>query len=147
MLEIIWGLKTAALMDVWTIEHILSGLSVGQGVRKKNHNVFLKKLGLAKESIQTKYFDLLGVLFLAYAWETIEHYLETGLAGKAVEFWFQGVEFWGNRIIFDPLMLVLGYFIARKYPKLVLPARLLSLAWLVTHVLFFPHSMYLHELL
>ena len=37
MLEIIWGLKTAAMMDVWTIEHLLSGVSVGHAVKKNNH--------------------------------------------------------------------------------------------------------------
>ena len=88
-----------------------------------------------------------GVLFLAYAWETFEHYLEVGLAGTAVEYWFQGVEFWPNRLIFDPLMLIIGYLIAKRYPKLVWPARVLSLAWLLIHIFIFPHSMYLHELL
>jgi hypothetical protein len=147
MLEIIWGVKTVAMMDVWTIEHLLSGLSVGHAVRKNNHKVFKKKLGLEKHHILTRHFDVMGVLFLAYLWETVEHYLETGIAGETVKNWFQGVEFWPNRIIFDPLMLVLGYLIAKKYPRLVKPARICSLAWLIIHIFIFPHSMYLHELL
>ena len=81
MLEIIFGLKTAACMDVWTIEHILSGLSFGHAVKKQNHKVFKNKLGLSDECITTRYFDIVGVLFLAYLWETVEHYLETGLLG------------------------------------------------------------------
>ena len=89
---------------------------------------------------------MMGVLFLAYGWETIEHYLEVGTAGVWLENWFQGVEFWPNRIIADPLMLVLGYMIAKKYPQLVIPARVFSIAWLLTHLFIFPHSMYLHEL-
>jgi hypothetical protein len=44
MLEIIWGIKTIAIMDVWTIEHLLSGISVGHAVRDKNHKVFKKNL-------------------------------------------------------------------------------------------------------
>jgi len=84
---------------------------------------------------------------LAYFWETIEHYLETGLAGPAVEHWLQGVEMWGNRIITDPLMLVIGYLIAKKWNRLVLPARILSVVWLFVHIFIFPHSMYLHDLL
>jgi hypothetical protein len=146
MLEFIWGVKTAALMDVWTIEHLLSGLSVGHAVKDSNYKIFKRKLGLEKQDILTKHFDIMGVLFLAYLWETIEHYLETGVAGEVVQYWFQGVEFWPNRIIFDPLMLVLGYLIAKKYPKLVNPARVCSLVWLLVHVFYFPHSMYLHEL-
>lgn len=146
MIEIIWGLKTHALMDVWTIEHVLSGLSVGHAVKKKNHKVFKTKLNIDESLISTRHFDLLGVLFLAYLWEAIEHYLEVGLAGAKVEYWFQGVEMWGNRLIFDPLMLVIGYLIAKKYPKLVIPARILSALWLIIHIFVFPDSMYLHEI-
>ena len=147
MLEIIWGLKTVAMMDVWTIEHILGGLSIGRVVQKINHRVFKNKLGLEKHHIITKYFDIIGVLFLAYLWEAVEHYLETGIAGETVGYWFQGVEFWPNRLIFDPLMLVVGYLIIRKYPKLVNFARIFSLIWLITHIFIFPHSMYLQSLL
>ncbi len=146
MLEIIWGLKTHAIFDVWTIEHLLSGLSVGHAVKKNNHKVFKKKFGLEKHHITSRHFDLVGVLFLAYIWETIEHYLETGVAGEVVANWFQGVEFWPNRIISDPLMLVFGYLIAKKYPKLVIPARILSVIWLIVHIFIFPHSMWLHHI-
>lgn len=146
MLDLIWGVKTTAIMDVWTIEHVLSGISVGCAVRMSNHKIFKKKLGLDIHQITTRHFDLIGVLFIAYLWETIEHYLEAGIAGPIVEHWFQGVEFWPNRIIFDPLMLVIGYLIAKKYPKLVNPARAASIAWLIVHIFLFPHSMYLHEI-
>lgn len=147
MLEILWGLKTHAILDVWTIEHLLSGLSVGSAVKKKNHKVLQKILNVVKHNHHSWWFDISGVLFIAYAWETLEHYLEVGLAGSTVEYWFQGVEFWPNRLIADPFMLVLGYMIAKKYPSLVWPARFLSLAWLVVHVFIFPHSMYLQEVL
>lgn len=147
MLEFIWWLKTVALFDVWTFEHILSWLSVWHAVRKKNHEIYKEKLNIEPQSVKTKYFDLLWVLFLAYAWETLEHYLETWLAWEAVEYWFQGVEMWWNRLITDPLMLVLWYMIAKKYPSLVMPARVLSIILLFVHIFIFPHSMYLHELL
>lgn len=94
-----------------------------------------------------KYFDLIWVLFLAYAWETLEHYLEEWLAGEAVQYWFQWVEFWWNRFITDPLMLVLWYYIAKKFPGFVKYARVLSVIWLVVHIFIFPHSMYLQEFL
>ncbi len=85
MLDIIWGLKTHAIFDVWTIEHILSGLSVGHAVKKNNEKVFKKKMGLDHHQVTTNHFDYVGVLFFAYLWETIEHYLETGLAGTTVQ--------------------------------------------------------------
>lgn len=145
--SIIFGLKTHAIFDVWSIEHLLSGVSVGNSVNKTNHREIAKIVSKHDHTHHSWHFDLIGVLFLAYAWETLEHYLETGLAGAAVEFWFQGVEFWANRLIADPLMMVLGYAIAKKYPQMVWPARILSLLWLFFHIFVFPHSMYLHTLL
>ena len=70
----------------------------------------------------------------------------SGLAGNLVEYWFQGVEFWANRFISDPLITVMRYYISKKYIFLVNPARILSLLWLLIHIFIFPHSMYLHEL-
>jgi hypothetical protein len=147
MLEIIFGLKTHAIFDIWSIEHLLSGISVGHAVEKKSHKVFQKTLKVSEHRHHSWWFDITGVLFFAYLWETLEHYLETGLAGAGVTFWFQGVEFWPNRLIADPFILVLGYMVAKKFPFLVWPARLLSVLWLVMHVFVFPHSMYLQDIL
>jgi len=138
MLEWLWGLKTVAILDVWTFEHLLGGMSIGKLVKKFNEKHFKKYNSSTKISKATWIrFDILAVLFLAYLWETFEHYLEEGLAGNTVEFWFQGVEFWPNRFIVDPLMLVAGYWLVRKYPKLVIPARVFSLLWLGVHILVF----------
>ena len=142
----IWGFKTIAFFDIWTLEHLLSGISIGALSMQINDKVFLKNLNISREQIKTSYFDLIFVLLLAYIWETAEHYLETGLAGNLVEYWFQGVEFWANRFISDPLITVMGYYISKKYIFLVNPARILSLLWLLIHIFIFPHSMYLHEL-
>lgn len=143
-LSILWGYKTQALFDVWSIEHILSGVSVGHIVRKHHRKLFDRLLG-RDHKVESWHLNLIGVLCLGFAWECIEHYLETGLAGGAVEYWFQGVEMWGNRIVTDPLMLVLGYIIAKRYPIAIWPARVASVAWLFTHVFLFPHSMYLQH--
>jgi len=142
----IWGFKTVAIFDVWTFEHLLSGISIGAIAIRCNMKIFKSKLDLDSGYIKTRYFDLIFVLLAAYAWETVEHYLESGLTGDVVAFWFQGVEFWANRIISDPLITVMGYYIAMSIPALVTPARIISLIWLLAHVFIFPHSMYLHEI-
>ena len=144
MLEWLWGPTTVALLDVWSIEHVLAGLSIGALVIKARAFVLLGDEPMPR--LVNVRVDLLGVLFLSYLWETVEHYLEEGLAGDAVAFWFAGVEAWGNRLLTDPLMVVLGYLVVARHPRLVWPARVLSAAWLVVHVFLFPHSMYLHEL-
>ena len=142
----IWGFKTIAVFDVWTFEHLLSGISIGALAVRCNTQIFKNKLDLGTRDIKTRYFDIIFVLLAAYAWETVEHYLESGLMGDIIAYWFQGVEFWANRILSDPLITVIGYFIAIKNPKLVTPARIVSLIWLLVHIFIFPHSMYLHEL-
>jgi len=142
----IWGLKTIAIFDVWTLEHLLGGISIGAIAMRFNYKVFNNQFHINEDEIKTKYFDIIVVLFVAYFWETIEHYLEIGIVGDTIEYWFQGVEYWANRIIADPLMTVIGYNIAKRQPNLVNPARLLSVLWLFFHIFIFPHSMYLHEI-
>ena len=124
----------------------MSGLSIGALAVHCNMKIFKNKLHVDSREIKTRYFDLIFVLLAAYAWETVEHYLEIGLMGDVVVYWFQGVEFWANRIISDPLITVVGYYIAIGNPQLVTPARIVSLIWIVVHIFIFPHSMYLQEL-
>ena len=145
MLDLLWGLKTVAMFDVWTFEHILAGVSIGQISKNKNRK-HIKNLNpnLPYAHKTVIWFEILLVLALAYAWEALEHYLESGLAGNMVEFWFQGVEHWTNRLIADPLMLVVGYYLVKRFPRFIMPARVLSIGWLIVHIFIFPHSMWLH---
>ena len=142
----IWGLKTLSFFDIWSFEHLLSGISIGAFSLYVNKRMFIKISGNNQKEINTSYFDIIFVLFIAYAWETIEHYLENGLMGEAIMYWFQGVEFWANRLISDPLLTIIGYYISKKYSFFVTPARIISLLWLLVHIFLFPHSMYLHEI-
>jgi hypothetical protein len=154
MIEYIIGPKTTAFFDIWSIEHIMVGVSIGSIAiwhSKKKLFGFFSDIGeslaqaFQKHSKTITRFDIITVLFYAYLWETIEHYLETGLIGDQATYWFQGVEAWDNRFISDPLMLVVGYFIVRRYPKLLWPARVFSATWLLVHIFVFPHSMYLQD--
>ena len=150
MLEYIFGAKTIAALDLWSIEHVMSGLSIGHEVKRGTRSHLKHHFPAAHEHVHISAalkLELMGVLCLAYMWETFEHYCETGLFGPQVEYWFQGVEAWSNRLIADPLLLVVGYFIASRYPVLVVPARIFSVTWLLVHVFIFPHSMYLQEML
>jgi hypothetical protein len=146
MIDFIWGLKTSSLMDVWTIDHVLTGMSVGYLSLQFNRKIQAKYSVTVGNSSFFTIIDIVLVLCVAFIWETLEHYLEMGLLGSQVEYWFQGVEYWANRFIFDPLMLVFGYLYIRKYPSQINIFRLLSVIWLVVHIFIFPHSMYLHEI-
>jgi hypothetical protein len=144
MTNTLWGLKTNAIFDAWSIEHILCGLSVGKIVLETNRRISNKYFGLNLSNVQKNYANLISILFLAYFWEAIEHYLETGLVGDVASDWFQGVEFWANHLVADPLMMILGYYLAQRFPRLVNPAKVCSIVWFFVHVLVFPHSMYLY---
>lgn len=146
-MNIIWGLKTISIFDIWSFEHLISGISIGAIAIKCNNKILKKHFHIDPGKRKTSYFDLIAVLFLAYIWETVEHYLEIGTAGNTIKYWFQGVEYWPNRVLSDPLMTLIGYYIARSISYLVNPARIISVLWLVLHIFVFPHSMYLHEIL
>lgn len=149
-MNFIWGVKTEAMFDVWSLEHLLVGMSLASGVwliTDARWKKILDEVESLNPLIRFKdNYDLICVLLLAFMWESLEHYLEQGLLGDRVEYWFQGTEFWANRLITDPLMVVAGYFIAKNYRYLAVPGRVLSLLWLLVHIFLFPHSMYLHEI-
>lgn len=145
MMELLWGHKSSALFDVWSVEHILAGLSIGSLVIKGTARLAWRN-NFPEDFALRRRFDVVMVLMIAFLWETVEHYLELGLLGSLVTDWFAGVEYWGNRIITDPLMVLAGYVLVRNRPGLVWPARVLSALWLLVHVFVFPHSMYLHEI-
>lgn len=139
----LWGVKTEAAFDVWSIEHVIMGISVAWLA-----SILLEKI-VAKEEIsaplKTK-MSFLITLLIAYMWEVCEHYLEVGLLGTTVEYWLQGVEHWSNRLIFDNLMVLTGWYIYQKKNKMLWFARIFSVIWLFVHIFIFPHSMYLHEI-
>ena len=140
---IIWGDKTEAWFDIWSLEHFIAGISISTIAMFLARNVF------ADFKIDKKYerrFYGIFILLIAFFWEMLEHYGEAGYTNiEAVTYWFQGVEFWGNRLITDPLLVLLGGLVGLKHSVFVWPARAFSVTWLYVHIFVFPHCMYLHE--
>jgi hypothetical protein len=137
----IWGDKTVSFFDIWSIEHLVSGITLGSVIillqaRYKNRII---------ENDKLVYY--ISVAFLACLWEVVEHYLEAGLINDQVTYWFQGVEFWGNRILTDPLLVILGSYLNLRYNFLARYAQCFSITWLIVHIFVFPHCMYLQEIL
>jgi hypothetical protein len=144
-MSVLFGDKTVAWFDVWSLEHLISGMS---GLTLAAYAIAYLYSSEVMSARVGRHMQLLLLLCMAYLWECIEHYLEAGYTGiEAITYWFQGVEFWGNRLITDPLLMVLGGIIAQRYSFISLPARIFSGCWITIHVGFFPHSMYLHALL
>lgn len=140
---ILWGCKTQAFFDIWSFEHLLSGLSIGMiciNYIKFNYS----KYKISKND-QSK-LEIILILMCCFAWEMIEHYLELGICGNRVKYWFYGQEHWTNRLLSDNIIVILGYLICKKYTFLVNPSRIISFIFLFFHIIIFPHSMYLHTL-
>jgi hypothetical protein len=139
----LWGFKTEAAFDVWSIEHLMMGISLA------SVSFMVIKKWKKKEEISAsleKKISFLMVLAIAFFWEALEHYIELGLLGPKIEYWFQGVEHWSNRLIADNLMVMCGWFIYIKKNKIIWFAKIFSFIWAFFHIIIFPHSMYLHTL-
>jgi len=145
---LLWGYKTEAMFDLWSIEHFINGIAAAGAASLIIRTAFKKK-GFSSETQKIISFFL--VLAAAFLWECTEHYLEAGILpgviGDKVTHWFQGVEHWSNRLIGDTLTVMLGWCVYNWKKKLFIPAKIFSIAWLAVHIFVFPDSMYLHRLL
>lgn len=140
----IWGHKTEAMFDLWSIKHFLMGIALTATA------YFIIKIIFKKDTLSEparKKLSLVIVLLLSISWEMVEHYLEQNLFGKVITDWFAGTEHWTNRIFGDNLLVLLGWFVYHKnHGKILLWfEKIFSFAFLFVHIVIFPNSMYLHD--
>ena len=139
---ILFGDKTVALFDLWSFEHFFTGcnsaLFAAFLVRKfysgNDDKIFFK-------------FQVLILAVLEIYWESLEYYLEDGASYDVVTYWFQGVEYIGNRLITDPIVTIAGLFFIRKFPKIKYFSIPFSLIWLYVHIFVFNHCMAVQDLM
>lgn len=139
----LWGWKTQSWFDVWSVEHLMMGIGLAELAPFIRRWIFRGHDVTPPVAFR---IDFLLVLCCSFCWELCEHYLEAGAGPPGATYWFQGVEFWGNRLVTDTLIVLLGFAVYSRWKKVQLPARLFSLTWLFVHIFVFPHSMRLHEL-
>ena len=124
------GGKTCSLFDLWSVCHFLTGVA---------SCTIISKISSGKNGGTTA--PLILILLLAYTWELLEFFLESGVAGPDIAYWFHGREFYLNRLLSDPFLMIAGYLAGCKYPRLIWPARILLAGWLWSAIVIFPHSM------
>jgi hypothetical protein len=144
---VLFGNKTVAWFDVWSFEHFMSGMATVVTIeflfRKFLPEIYDTKFISEKKR---KGIMLIGYAVLVYLWETIEFYLEEGYTNiERVTYWFQGVEFWANRLITDPAITLSGAALGLSFKRISPVARVISLTWLMLHVFVFPDCMYLQN--
>ena len=136
----LFGHKSVALFDVWTIEHFFSGANLCV--------LFIllrSRFNLGDDPKTKLMLEFFFVLTIELFWEVTEHYLEVGAIIPSVEYWFQGVECYANRAISDPIITMAGFFFIRKFMQFRVFSSVFSAAWLFFHIVIFPHSMYLQD--
>jgi hypothetical protein len=143
----LFGSKTVSWFDIWSLEHFVSGICLAALCAPFVNKVLLKGLPELPAAANRRFY-MLAILFVEYVWEGIEFYMEAGYTHvHAITYWLQGIEFWGNRLITDPLMTLAGGLIGLRWRGVILPARIFYLIFLLVHVFVFPHCMYLQDLI
>jgi hypothetical protein len=144
---LLWGLKTEAMFDLWSLEHFANGMAMAAAAQFVLCSFLKNKISEAQRVL----FSLILVMAAALFWENAEHYVEAGalpgIWGTRVTFWFAGIEHWSNRLLGDNLMVFLGWFLYTKKPRFAFAAKLFSTVWLLLHIFIFPDSMYLQRLI
>ncbi len=139
---IIFGDKTLALLDLWSLEHFFTGCNSALLV-----GYFVKKYFKIDDQKTIYRVSLLTMLALELYWECLEYYLEDGASYDRVTYWFQGVEYIGNRLITDPIITVLGLVAIIKFPRLKYISLPFSIIWLYIHLFIFDNCMGLQNLI
>ena len=131
----LFGYRTDAVFDFWSVQHFLGGILIGTVLLY----FYSRVLNNLKELIWV-------VLTIAFGWEIIELAMESGIFGGAIAHWKDGFEHWGNRLIGDPLMFVLGGVVASYIPFSWKLAAAPASLWFIVNVVS-PTSMYIQHLL
>lgn len=135
---LLFGDREVAFLDLWSIQHMLSGTVMAWGLSE-----FFRSR-TAKNHYPRTTNPL--VITLAYGWEWLEFTIETGRFGSAGATWMKGIEHWSNHLVADPALVLTGALLYRFYPPTRFPALIFVLVWGLTNVLL-PNSMSLQELL
>ena len=128
------GDRCDAILDMWSLQHLCSGMLIGSiiiGIRLVEKDKMLLRF-------------ILMVIALELCWEAAELLMEAGYFGHTVSNWKQGYEHWGNRFIGDPFMTVLGGLLARKFSSLWKIALIITLIWMTVNIAA-PNSMYIQR--
>lgn len=103
----LWGEKTTSIFDIWSIQHVLSGIVLGY---------FVLKLLKVEYSFWTYTYYILAFSIL---WESLELFFEVTSFKIGILHWNQGVEYWANRLITDPLLVLTGGFLYKNNNKIL----------------------------
>jgi len=129
---VLFGDRRFAFFDLWTVQHFLSG-------------IFLGFVILSIKKVQFWKYILL-VLLASLLWEMTELLMEYGFLGKSVSDWKFGYELIYNRLIIDPLSVLLGGIVFWYFRRAIYFAMIPLIAWLSINVMS-SNSMYVQNVI
>lgn len=131
----LFGYRQVAMFDLWSFQHLMSGVLIGAILRWLAPNISASKLHFIS-----------AVMLITYGWEALELQMELGTFGHSVSQWKVGFEHWSNRLVGDPLLGASGALTARRYQQawkfVLIPVAI----WLTINVLS-PTSMEIQKLI
>lgn len=102
-----FGQKDNAVLDWWSIQHLLTGVVIGSWLIYSNY--------VSENSWQKVTFM---VFLMSFSWECFELFMELGsLTLFEARHWNYGYEHWVNRAISDQVVTVAGGVIGYKYKE------------------------------
>lgn len=147
----IWKEINSAFLDIWSIEHIVSGILLWIILSFVIDFIFDKYLVGWEKKILKKYpwfhkktkrlLEIFWILFVVYFWETLEHYCEVWLLWEYVRniVW---VEYWINRIVSDPLLALFWFFIYTKFHRVNYFITFFLVIWFIAHIIILFYNIY-----
>lgn len=112
-----FGDKTVATFDLWSCQHLLSGIIFGALLRGRTSR------------------PTLFLLIAAYGWEALEWSMESGWMGTTVAHWKAGHEHWSNRLLSDPLVAIIGMKLSLRFRWLIWVAVPGTIIWCLANLL------------
>lgn len=131
---LLFGERSNAIFDLWSLQHCMSGVILGALITT------------IKPSLKKRRIVFFAyILTVAYLWELLELTMELGWFGHSIASWKGGFEHWGNRLMGDPVMVLIGGFISLKLTKVWRWISIPAILWAIVNVAA-PHSMYIQRL-
>ncbi|MFA5130630.1 MAG: hypothetical protein WC477_07025 [Patescibacteria group bacterium] len=120
-LPYLMGDRSVAVFDLWSLQHFCAGILLASiAIRIASLGLWREKLGM--------------ILLFEICWEALELSMESGYFGQTIAQWKGGFEHWSNRLIGDPLMVIIGALVAKKFSSawkiIFIPATL----WLLLNI-------------
>lgn len=128
------GDRTQAMFDLWSLQHFCGGILIGALLAR------FRPLPSGWRAFA------LAVGAIALSWEAAELAMEAGVFGAGVSRWKDGFEHWSNRLVGDPLLVVCGALVARRFAYAWKIAMAPASVWLLVNVAS-PSSMYIQRLI